>query len=356
MNRHIQTIGLVAAGLALVYLSANYFLPELFGIISEAFSVIIPFIIASLLALLLEPMISFLTNRARLSRSSAVAVSMLGFFGVISLIMVLAVFRLVKELIDLSVSLPRYVKPVEEFINYTFQKSKVLYFSLPPEISGRISESLGTLTGTLSNFTRSLANFLLGFATAVPEAVLGIIVAVIATYFFSRDRTLLVKLWVKAIPAPWGEKSLEVVREIAHAFLSYVRAQAVLVSITTFLAIVGLYIVGAKYALTMGILIGFFDILPVLGPASIVLPWAVWSFISGNVAFGIKLIVMYVVIWIVRQSLEARVVAANLGLHPLAVLGVMYVGLKLMGVAGLIFGPILLIAVQATFKSLKKEL
>ncbi|MFZ5649547.1 MAG: sporulation integral membrane protein YtvI [Bacillota bacterium] len=356
MNRHIQTIGLIAAGLALVYFSTNYFLPELLGIISKAFSVIIPFIIASLLALLLEPLVSFLTTRTRMSRSLAVGAAMLTVFGGIGFILFLAILRLVKELIDLSVSLPKYAKPVEEFILYTFQKSKVLYFSLPPEISGRINEGLGTLTGTLSNFTRSLANFLLSLATGVPEAVLGIIVAVIATYFFSRDRQLLVRLWIKTIPAPWGEKSLRVVREIAHAFLSYVRAQAVLVSLTTIQAIAGLYILGAKYALTMGLLIGFFDILPVLGPATIIIPWAVWSFISGNVAFGVKLIVLYAVIWIVRQSLEARVVAANLGLHPLAVLGVMYVGLKLLGVAGLILGPILLIAVQAAFKALRKEL
>lgn len=356
MNKYFQVIGLIAAALALIYFSANYFLPEILDIISNTFVVIIPFIIASLLALLLEPLVTFLTVRMRMNRSLAVGAAMLALFGGIGFLLVLAVFRLVKELIDLSVSLPRYVKPVEEFIFYTFQKSKVLYFSLPPEISLRVNEGVGTLTGTLSNFTRSLANFLLGLATAVPEAVLGIIVALIATYFFSRDRQLLVRLWVKTIPAPWGEKSLGVVREIAHAFLSYIRAQAVLVSFTTIQAIVGLHIIGAKYALTMGLLIGIFDILPVLGPASIIIPWAVWSFISGNIAFGVKLIVLYAVIWIVRQSLEARVVAANLGLHPLAVLGAMYVALKLMGVAGLILGPILLIAFQATLKALQKEL
>lgn len=356
MNRHIQIIGIIAAGLALVYFSANYFLPEILGIISKAFSVIIPFIIASLLALLLEPLVNFLTDRTRMSRSLAVGAAMLTVFGGIGFILFMAILRLVRELVDLSVSLPKYAKPVEEYILYTFQKSKVLYFSLPPEISGRIDEGLETLTGTLSNFAMSLANFLLSLATGVPEAVLGIIVTLIATYFFSRDRRSLVTLWVKTIPAPWGEKSLGVIREVAHAFLSYVRAQAVLVSISTTLAIAGLYILGAKYALTLGLLIGIFDILPILGPAAIIIPWAVWSFISGNVAFGVKLIILYFLIWIMRQSLEARVVAANLGLHPLAVLGVMYVGLKLLGVAGLIIGPILLIAVQAALKSLRKEL
>ncbi len=56
---------------------------------------------------------------------------------------------------------------------------------------------------------------------------------------------------------------------------------------------------------------------------------------------------LYAVIWLVRQLLEARVVAANLGLHPLSVLAVKYAGLRLIGVAGLFVGPITLIAVQS---------
>ncbi|MFZ5634818.1 MAG: sporulation integral membrane protein YtvI [Bacillota bacterium] len=355
MTRYFQIIALIGAVLALIYFSALYFVPEIFVIISKLLFTLIPFIIAGLLALLMEPMIQWFTARARLSRSVAVALSMLTIFGSLGLLAVLVVSRLVRELIDLSVSLPRYVKPVQEFIIYSFERSKILYFSLPPEVTGRVTERLSALTTTLSDFTASLAHFLLNFASALPGAVLGIIVMFIATYFFSRDRSLIVKFWVAVIPHPWGEKSLQIVREIALAFLSYVRAQAFLVSLTTVQAIVGLYILGAKYALTVGFLIGLFDMIPVLGPATILVPWAIWSFISGKMAFGVKLVILYLLIWIVRQVLEARVVAANLGLHPLAVLIAMYVGLKVIGVAGLIFGPIALIAVQATYKAFKHE-
>lgn len=355
MTRYIQILALVAAVLILVYFSAVYFVPEIFAVVSKLLSILVPFIIAALLALLMEPAVQWLMAKTRMSRSLAVGVSMLTFFGAISLLLVLVVFRLVRELIDLSVSLPRYVKPVEEFTIYTFERSKILYFSLPPEITGRISEGLGTITGTLSNIASSMAHFIVNFASALPGAVLGIIVLFIATYFFSRDRSLIVKFWVTIIPHPWGEKSLDIAREIAHAFLSYIRAQTVLVSLTTVQAILGLYIIGAKYALTVGFLIGVFDMIPVLGPATIIIPWAIWSFIIGNTAFGVKLVVLYLLIWIVRQVLEARVVAANLGLHPLAVLVAMYVGLRIIGVAGLIFGPMLLIAIQATYKAVKHE-
>lgn len=355
MTRLTQILVLVAAVVALVYFLAVYFVPELFIILSHLFSVIVPFIVAAMLALLMEPVVQWFINRARMSRTLAVALSMLALFGALSMLLVLVTFRLVRELIDLSVSLPRYVKPVHEFITYTIQQSKIFYFSLPPEITGRITENLSAITGTISNMASSLAHFLVNFASALPGAVLGIIVTVIATYFFSRDRKLIVRFWVEVIPHPWGEKSLAIVREIAHAFLSYVRAQTFLVSLTTVLAISGLYLIGAKYALTVGFLIGLFDLIPVLGPATILIPWAIWGFVAGNVSFGVKLLVLYLLIWIVRQILEARIVAANLGLHPLAVLVAMYVGLRLIGVPGLIFGPILLIAFQAVYKAVKHE-
>lgn len=355
MTRYLQIVALVGAVLALIYFSAIYFIPEIYSIISSFFFIFIPFIIAGLLALLMEPVIRWFTNKTRMTRPLAVAVSMLVIFGSLGFLSVLAVSRLVRELIDLSESLPQYVHPVQQFIVYSIERSKLLYFSLPPEVAARVNENLSSITATLSTLSYSIADFLVGFATALPGALLGIVVAFVATYFFSRDRRALVDFWIKLAPSPWGEKSLAVAREIARAFLSYIRAQAFLVSLTTVQAIAGLYLIGANYALTVGFLIGLFDMIPVLGPATIIIPWAIWSLISGKIALGVQLIILYLFIWIVRQILEARVVAANLGLHPLAVLMAMYVGLKLIGVAGLIFGPVTLIAVQAAYKAMKHE-
>lgn len=350
MPRFLQ-IGLgITAALGVFYLAAKYFIPELVEVLSAVVKILIPFMIALLLAMFLEPLVRLFMNRGRMSRASAAGLSMLLVFGGIGIILWLLINRLVVELIDLSQSLPHYQKPVQDFIARAVEQGRYFIFQYP-DINQRIQENLGSITDRVSGFAGSLANFLLHFATAVPGAVLGIIVTLIATYFFIRDRRLIVNLWLKIMPAPWGGRVLEISREVAGAFLAYVRAQAVLISLSTIQAIVGLYIIGAEYALTVGLLVGLFDMIPVLGPATIIIPWAAWSIISGSTALGIKLIVLYLFIWLVRQSLEAKVVAANLGLHPLAVLAAMYIGLKTLGVLGLIIGPIMLIAVQAAMKA-----
>ena len=177
------------------------------------------------------------------------------------------------------------------------------------------------------------------------------IVSFFATYFIIEDRRSLAIHWIKFLPAPYGERSLHVIKEVFNAFISYIKAQGILVSISTFISISGLYIIGADYALTMGLLIGFFDIIPVLGPGTVILPWIVWSIISGEIAFGLKLLVLYIVILVARQLLETKVVADNLGLHPLATLVALFFGFRILGFVGMIVGPILLIAIQAIVKA-----
>ncbi|MEW5897720.1 MAG: sporulation integral membrane protein YtvI [Bacillota bacterium] len=350
MPRYMQ-IAAMTITLLLLYLAWKFIVPEVLVIIKYLFIVTIPFLLAVILTVFIEPLVRFLNQRARLARPLAVGAAMAVLIGGLGSLLTLLVFRLVAELSDLSVSLPRYFRPVQEYITGWVERGRLFYIQLPPVITDRLQENMGVFTRWLSDLAGQAANFLLHLASALPGAVMVIIVTLLATYFISRDRREIVRFWLKYVPAPWGERTASVGREVVGAFLGYLRAQLILISLTTLQSIVGLQIIGAKYALTVGLIIGFFDLIPVLGPATVYLPWAAWALISGNIGFGVKLLVLYALVWAVRQTLEARVVAANLGLHPLAVLIAMYVGLKTIGVAGLILGPILLITVLAAIKA-----
>ena len=56
------------------------------------------------------------------------------------------------------------------------------------------------------------------------------------------------------------------------------------------------------------------DIIPVLGTGTVVIPWAIYSFFVGNIGTGIGLILLYVVITVLRQVLEPKLVARQAGL------------------------------------------
>lgn len=319
--------------------------------VSFILPLVIPFIIALFISFLLEPMVKILQRKTNLSRGPAVALSMFSLFAFFGTVIALLLIRLITELVHLSKTIPDVIQDVQLWVEFSLPKLQRLYGVLPSTITNYIQQSFGSIAKALQNFLSITLDSIFSTFSAVPGIITIIIVSFLATYFISKDQKYLSRKWISVVPYPYGEKSLHVIREVFGAFISYLKAQGILVSISTFISIVGLYIIGAEYALTMGLLIGFFDIIPVLGPGTVVLPWVIWSFISGASAFSIKLLVLYAVILIARQLLETKVVADNLGLHPLATLVALFIGFKLFGFLGMILGPIILIAVQAVIKA-----
>ncbi|MEW6770672.1 MAG: sporulation integral membrane protein YtvI [Bacillota bacterium] len=318
-------------------------------VLRYALVALLPFIIAGLFTLLMEPMVRFLGRR--LPRGLAVLLTMTIFFAGAGLVVTLLVANLISELGELSSRLPGYISEFQQVLTVVIEKARESYGALPPEAVLYLEDAIGTASASAGKTLRVVVNSLLGFLGSLPNAALVVIVSLLATYFMSRDRAILSRFWLRVIPAPFGEQSLHMGREAFGAFLGYLRAQAVLVTLTTILATAGLFILKVNYALTLGLLVGFFDILPVLGPSAIFIPWVILAFFTGAKSFAVKLLILYAVVFGTRQLFEARVVALSLGLHPLAVLIGMYAGLKLLGVAGLVLGPIVVILAQAAYKA-----
>lgn len=313
-----------------------------------------PFIIAIFLAFFIEPVVLFLQTRVGLPRGPAVGIAMLGLFGGFGLVVSLAVARLIVELLHLSTFLPQYIDNIKSVVVSIQNRIEDYYFTLPPDvldfINRKIAGSAYSLDSILQKaryLTGKMLNLLLQTVSSVPVWVILIVISGIATYFMAKDKRIIVNFWMKVIPPPWGRKTLEITRQIFQAIISYVRAQLILISITTLQSLVGLYIIGAPYALLMGLIIGLADIIPVLGPSSIYLPWIAWEFITGDTVFAVKLLILYGIVLIVRQVLETKIVASSMGLHPLATMMAMYVGLQLLGAAGVIAGPLFIITLKA---------
>ncbi|MCL6559765.1 MAG: sporulation integral membrane protein YtvI [Firmicutes bacterium] len=318
-------------------------------ILRYALKALLPFIIAAVFALLMEPPVRLLSRR--LPRGFAVLLTMVVFFALAGLTVTVLVAHLAAELGDLSRGLPEYVSELQRVMTALVTKIRDSYGALPPEAVEYLENAIADVAKSAGEAMRAVVSSFLGFLGSLPNAALVLIVSLVAAYFISRDRRVLGKFWARAVPAPWGDRMLAVGREAFGAFLAYLRAQFVLVVLTMFLSTVGLYILKVKYALTLGLVIGFFDVLPVLGPSAIFVPWIILAFITGAKAFSLRLLILYGVVFMIRQLFEARIVALSLGLHPLAVMVGMYAGLKLLGVTGLLLGPILVIIIQAAYKA-----
>lgn len=315
---------------------------------------VFPFVLAGGLTVVMEPLVSFLQRKARLARAPAVALALIILIGTLGSLLFLFFGRLIAELIHFSASLPKYTGMLAQTIAELKDDAARFYFSLPLSVLEFIANNVGTVEenvdiylNRLQAFTSDMLNYLITLISSVPGIMIWIFVSLVATFFMSKDRVVLRRFWLSVVPAPWGERFLQVMRDLLVALMGYGKAQLVLMSITFAETLIGLIIIDAPYALLMAIMIAIFDLIPVLGPSTVFLPWIFWEIINKNTFFAIKLVLLYVLVLGVRQVLEAKIVANAIGLHPLATLMSIYVGLQLLGVAGLIMGPLSLIVLRA---------
>ena len=105
-------------------------------------------------------------------------------------------------------------------------------------------------------------------------------------------------------------------------------------------------IFNSNYIAVLSLVIAIIDIIPVLGTGTVLLPWIAYSLITGNFGMAIGLGIMYAAITVIRQIIEPKLVAGQLGLPPFLTISAMYVGLKIIGVLGMFIAPMIIIMLK----------
>lgn len=193
----------------------------------------------------------------------------------------------------------------------------------------------------LENYGLELLSAGTRFLRATPEVLVGFFVTLFATYYLALEPDLPVRALSLILPPRSYPRLSAVYAKALAAFAAYLRAQAAVVLCTTLLSLLGLKLLAVDYVLLLALLLGFLDLLPMLGPGTLLLPWAALSYWQGDAELALGLLALYGVIILARQLVEPRIIGAGLGLHPLAALAAGFLGLALFGAFGLLLGPLL---------------
>lgn len=322
-----------------------------------------PFLIAWLISYAMNPFVRWLQQNMKLPRWLAVTVSLLVYFGSAAIILSAALTRLVKELIHLAESFDVRIEEWRRlFISWTQSDS---IQSILNEINRFIADNPGyentihknidntaeKIGSAVSHLVNNFLNIVVGLISSLPN--LGVILAVIllATFFISSHWERDMRFLARSIPAPFRRTAGDIWKDLQKALSGYLRAQFIMISITAFIVLIGLLILGVESAFTYALLIGLVDLLPYLGVGTIMIPWLIYAFATGDMTLGIGLSVLYGIILVARQLIEPKVLASSVGLDPLPTLIAMFAGLKLFGVLGLIVGPVTLVVLGAAFRA-----
>lgn len=305
---------------------------------------LLPFLIGLLLAIIVQKPATFVAEKTRLKKGllSVVFVVIL-YLITISLISFICVFAY-NKISGLVSSAPSYLSTLgNAFGGFSTEFSDIMS-ELPEEVSKAIKELPDTL---IKKATELLTTLLSTSATAVAKNVPGllvtVIVTVVASCYLSKDYDVVMSFVHKNISSKANTLISEIKRIFFNSILKLGKSYVLIMMITFAELSVGLLIIGVGNPVSTAAIIAFVDILPVLGTGAVVIPWAIISLVTGNVWRGIGLALLYLIITVVRNFIEPKIIGDQVGLHPLITLLAMFVGLRLFGVLGMFVCPILII-------------
>jgi len=324
-----------AAFFALITVAVYLFFTLLFGLLA-------PFFFGLLIALIMEPLIRLMVNKLKWKRWVAALLCLLLFIIATGSLGVWIITTLVRQITAFVASAPVHVEAMADRLNeITYTWAARLDEVLPevwqlPDLQDVIVPAITSLFGG------EMLDQALNFAAGVPNFFVGLVMALVSAYFFMADRWLIFRTVRNSCP-PWLVGHMRQTRAgLRRAVGGYFRAQYILMAMVGIISIIGLLILRSDFALLLGLILAAVDFVPVLGPAIILLPWALISLIAGDFHTAIGLGVIYGVITVARQVLQPKILGAQMGAHPLASLMSIFIGLRVFGLLGLVIGPSLL--------------
>ena len=309
-----------------------------------------PFFVSVAVAMLLNPVVSFLCSRLRFPRSLASLLCVIGFFALSASLLWAAAGRVFAELQAFSAHLPNAIAAAGE----TLARAQAWFFSfaarapdgLEAYIHAAAMGMMDELMALPAVLTGKIVPMAAALASATPEIMLFTVTAVIGAYFISASFFEIKDFVLLQIPQRLRSRARAILADLKSSLGHYLKAQLLLTLITFGELVVAFTLLRVHYALSLAIFTAVVDALPVLGTGTVLVPWAAYCFITGDVPMGVGLLISYGAVTILRNMIQAKLLGDELGLHPLFTLLSIYVGFKAFGVLGMMICPIVAIMLK----------
>lgn len=311
------------------------------------FPLLTPFIIAFVISYILNKLVCRINKRFKINKKRLAILLVILFYCTIGVLLAngsISIFYKSKELITKLPQLyEEHAEPllsniftvVEDFL-YKLDASKVVVLEdLKMQLISAIEKVLSTL------YVNGMA-WVIKAASSVPSLAIKTLLMIISTFFITIDYDKLTGFCMRQFSERTKDLINHIQEYVVGTLFVCIKSYALIMSITFVELSIGLAIVGVKAPVLIAFCIAIFDILPVLGTGGIMIPWVIISLLQGKVGRALGLLIVYVVITVIRNIIEPKIVGSQIGLHPVVTLASMFVGVQLLGVIGLFGFPITL--------------
>lgn len=316
-----------------------------------------PFLIAFVLSMLIEPIIRFFMRKIKLKRRTSAIIVFIIVIGIITGLISWGIITLIQETSNMLTGLNEYFEKTYIQIQNIISKSEFSKIQIPEEIQTIVQNGAGDFLDTISTWLKTGLNKVLNTLTSLPTIGFYIVICILSLYFICTDKIYMLDQLDHHLPETWVKRLIKHIKEIAKALGCYLKAQSILILISFIISLIGLYIfnfvgLNVQFPLMAALGIGFVDALPIFGSGTVMVPWAIISACNGDFTLAIALLGLWALMSIIRQLIEPKIVSKQIGIHPIFTLIAMYTGFKFIGILGMLIGPIILIVLKNIFSTI----
>ena len=320
------------------------------------------FLAAMIVSYLLNPLISILEQKG-VPRSFSIILVYLVILGVL----VIASITFVPVVYDQVLQLSNTVSDV--FSDSTGESifSKIPYFDKLSDFVQKIESKFPFIN--FDDAKKDTLDFVTKSVSDLPKRVLGllsnffsiltfIITIPLISFFLLKDYESMKKYFMRLVPNRYFELTIIILEKTDEIIGTYLRALMIEIFIVSILSSIALQCIGVPYALLIGILAGFANAIPYLGPV-IGMGLAIISVLFTGNSFSMAIysvIAMILVQFLDNSFIYPIVIGKNTEMHPLVIMLTVIAGGYVFGILGMLISVPLVFLVRGITQVLYKNL
>lgn len=336
----------------------------IFALVAATYKYILPILTPFIIGFCVASVVQISLNRIKLKKSGQkcflAVVLCIAFYSILVSLVIFFGAKVVTEIGNFCKDLPNLVQ-TQLYPLFLYAADRIMEVLAP--IDSALAEwiielgktALQSLGQFATDFSAGAVKIVASGAASIPNVLVQIIITVVSSFYMAVDHRKVLSFLKNLIPESKRSFIIQTLRYAETAVLVYIKSYSILFLLTFLELWIGLSVLRIPYALGIAFGIAVFDLMPILGTGGILLPWAAVLLIMGNFPLAIGIALLYIIITVVRNALEPRIVGTQIGLHPLATMVAMILGLKLMGLIGMLLFPISLVAITNLRKSAKES-
>lgn len=321
------------------------------------YDIVSTLIISVILAYALNPIINFLETK-NIKRKHGVLILYVSIIAIFFIFSFIVIPRLGTEIKRLVTNLPKYLDQASLVMDNIYEKYSSLIGGLPPIFKG-IEDAV---KDNIVKFQDMIINSLKGFIGSIMGVALklvNIVLTPIVTYYFLVDKKFFKEKLLNILPKKHKEEIFLVARDIDNSLSLFIKGRLLMSLYVGVATAIMLLIMGIDFAVVIGFITGFADIIPYIGPFIGFIPAVFFAAISNPIKIIWVSLFFLVIQWVENNLLAPKIIGETMDIHPLIILLSIIIGGGIFGVFGMILAVPLVaigkIIIEFTVKKIRVD-